>query len=523
MTERKRILVIGAGVSGLTAIKSCLEEDLQPVCFERDDQLGGVWYYTEDLRPGQSSAAYKSIISNNTKETLCFSDFPLRKEDPAYLPYDAVTQYLVNYANHFGLGKYIHYNRNVVKVEMCKDYETTGQWDVSYVEGGNGGGDVTVETFDGIMMCSGGGLGKPYIPAIPGLDKFKGITIHGNAYRQPAPFIGKKVIVVYLSVRSPYIVSPRIANDGWPTTMFIAQRIRQMLPACVGNNKLDKSSPCTIYSPGSAQRTQKSAGVMVNDEILDRIACNHVNVVPEIARITETSVEFIDGSVIDDVDVIILATGYEISYPIIDETLIFDETEKLNLYRYILPLGLKHNTLMIIGILLKFIPTTFNVLELQSRWSARLLSGRLNLPNMKTMVNDIHTRPRVGRLYDPLLCTSYQDDIARDIGVLPTLWNLLFPDPRLIYEYYMGPAIGAWYRLRGPATWDGAKQTILSTWDNTKYPLNKTTNAIKSEKSFLFKQSLFLAGGLCFVYLLVNREKSFQLINWIEQLCPRNK
>ncbi|XP_077867081.1 flavin-containing monooxygenase 5-like [Saccoglossus kowalevskii] len=79
---------------------------------------------------------------------------------------------------------------------MCKDYETTGQWDVSYVEGGNGGGDVTVETFDGIMMCSGGGLGKPYIPAIPGLDKFKGITIHGNAYRQPAPFIGKKVIVV---------------------------------------------------------------------------------------------------------------------------------------------------------------------------------------------------------------------------------------------------------------------------------------------------------------------------------------
>ncbi|XP_006819046.1 dimethylaniline monooxygenase [N-oxide-forming] 4-like [Saccoglossus kowalevskii] len=336
MEDKKRILIIGAGVSGLTAIKSCLEEDLQPVCFERDNQLGGIWYYTEDLRPGQSSAAYKSIISNNSKETLCFSDFPFQKEDPALVTYDTITQYLVNYANHFGLGKYIYYNRNVVKVEMCKDYETTGQWDVSYVDGGSG--DVTVETFDGIMVCSGGGFGKPYIHAISGLDKFKGITIHGNAYRQPAPFIGKKVIVVgsshtagdiscelgrnqcskvYLCVRRPVMVMTRISLDGgWNPDMFLTQRLRQMLPAWFSNYKFN-----TFYSTA----TQESPGTMVNDEILYRIACNHVNVVPEIARITEKSVEFIDGRVIDDVDVIVFATGYEISYPIIDEALIFGE------------------------------------------------------------------------------------------------------------------------------------------------------------------------------------------------------
>ena len=36
------VLVIGAGVCGLTAIKACLEEGLNPVCFERYDDLGEV-------------------------------------------------------------------------------------------------------------------------------------------------------------------------------------------------------------------------------------------------------------------------------------------------------------------------------------------------------------------------------------------------------------------------------------------------------------------------------------------------
>ena len=32
--------IIGAGVCGLTAIKACLEEGLQPVCFEQYDHAG---------------------------------------------------------------------------------------------------------------------------------------------------------------------------------------------------------------------------------------------------------------------------------------------------------------------------------------------------------------------------------------------------------------------------------------------------------------------------------------------------
>lgn len=43
----KRIAIIGSGASGLTAIKSCLDEGLTPVCFERTDDIGGLWNYKE--------------------------------------------------------------------------------------------------------------------------------------------------------------------------------------------------------------------------------------------------------------------------------------------------------------------------------------------------------------------------------------------------------------------------------------------------------------------------------------------
>ena len=41
----RRVAIIGAGCSGLTAIKSCLEEGLVPVCFERSNCIGGLWNY----------------------------------------------------------------------------------------------------------------------------------------------------------------------------------------------------------------------------------------------------------------------------------------------------------------------------------------------------------------------------------------------------------------------------------------------------------------------------------------------
>uniref|UniRef100_A0A3P8SZE3 Flavin-containing monooxygenase n=1 Tax=Amphiprion percula TaxID=161767 RepID=A0A3P8SZE3_AMPPE len=43
--EAQRVAVIGAGPSGLTSIKACLEEGLEPTCFESSYDIGGLWKF----------------------------------------------------------------------------------------------------------------------------------------------------------------------------------------------------------------------------------------------------------------------------------------------------------------------------------------------------------------------------------------------------------------------------------------------------------------------------------------------
>lgn len=42
---RRRVAVVGGGSSGLACIKCCLDEGLEPVCFESSDDIGGLWRF----------------------------------------------------------------------------------------------------------------------------------------------------------------------------------------------------------------------------------------------------------------------------------------------------------------------------------------------------------------------------------------------------------------------------------------------------------------------------------------------
>ena len=73
MTE---VAIIGAGASGLAAIKCCLDEGLRPVCFERTKHIGGLWHYTDQPIEGQA-CVMKSTVINTSKEMMSYSDFPI--------------------------------------------------------------------------------------------------------------------------------------------------------------------------------------------------------------------------------------------------------------------------------------------------------------------------------------------------------------------------------------------------------------------------------------------------------------
>lgn len=185
-----KIAIIGAGVSGLTAIKCCLDEGLEPVCFEKCSDIGGLWKFSQQGR--STGSVYESTVINTSKEMTCFSDFPAPKHFPPFMPHGYVVQYLHMYAKKFDLLKHIHFKATVLDISRTPNHRETGQWKVTLAIGE---GKVNESIFDAVMICNGH-LSKPFFPKFNGLDRFQGRKLHSHEYKSYRGFEGKAVLVI---------------------------------------------------------------------------------------------------------------------------------------------------------------------------------------------------------------------------------------------------------------------------------------------------------------------------------------
>lgn len=194
----KRVAVIGAGSSGLTSIKCCLEEGLTPVCFEMSDDIGGLWRYREETPDAEdrlNASVYKSCSINTSKEMMSFSDFPIPADFPPFMPHNKVLEYFRMYASHFNLLSSIQFNTKVVQVSRTDDHTKTGRWTVTTRNLKDGDAEDISEDFDAVMVCSGHHR-FPHRPAFEGTSRFKGEIIHSSEYKNQSKFADKKVLVV---------------------------------------------------------------------------------------------------------------------------------------------------------------------------------------------------------------------------------------------------------------------------------------------------------------------------------------
>lgn len=189
--SKVRVAIVGAGGSGLTAIKCCLDEGLTPVCFEQERYVGGMWNFTEEN--SVSSSVYRSTVINTSKEMMCFSDFPVPKEFPPFMHNTYVMKYFQLYAENFGLQKYIFFGHQVLNISKSNDFEISGKWLVTtkFCEDN----ESNIQHFDAVLICTGHHW-QPSWPTFKGMDTFLGPQIHSHSYKDFMGYEGKTVLVV---------------------------------------------------------------------------------------------------------------------------------------------------------------------------------------------------------------------------------------------------------------------------------------------------------------------------------------
>ncbi|MUM19259.1 NAD(P)/FAD-dependent oxidoreductase [Mycobacterium sp. CBMA271] len=163
-------VVVGAGQAGLAAATALIDRGLRPVILDAGSEPGGAWKHYYDSLTLFSPARYSGMVGRS---------FP---GDPDRYPRrDEVIEYLRDYA-------------------VRLDVEFRLRCQVARVGEDVGGYALTTECGDTlitpILISATGTHGNPYIPAIPGLEKFTGHQLHAGQYREAAQFGGQRVVVV---------------------------------------------------------------------------------------------------------------------------------------------------------------------------------------------------------------------------------------------------------------------------------------------------------------------------------------
>lgn len=101
--DKKQVAIIGAGISGLVACKYCLSKGFEPVVFESESDIGGVWAKT-----------IKTTRLQQPKTMYQFSDFPWPSTVTDVFPtQQQIHDYLRSYAKRFDLAPYIKLHSKV--------------------------------------------------------------------------------------------------------------------------------------------------------------------------------------------------------------------------------------------------------------------------------------------------------------------------------------------------------------------------------------------------------------------------
>lgn len=403
----KKVCLIGAGSSGLTAAKTLFERNIPFDCFEKGSGVGGLWRYQNDNR---MSAAYRSLHINTSRDKMNFADYPMPRDYPDFPHHSLVLRYLEDFTDHFVFRDRIQFQTSVVSVVPQSD----------------GTFQVTTEDHQGRrqsrvysdVLVANGHHWNPRYPDFAG--EFTNETMHSHHYRTPDSMVGKRVLVVGMGNSGCDIAceTSRVARRVFLST----RRGAHIIPKYMFGKPLDKVAPKWMWTHAPFWLFQRVFGLAlrisrgrlnkfglpvpehrileehptISSDLLNLIGHGEINIKSNVSELSGRSVHFEDGSS-EEIDVIIYATGYNVSVPFIDNRILNTEQNEVRLYKRVVHPD--YPGLYFIGLVQPW-GAIMPLAEGQGKWVADLLQGKCGLPTPEEMKADVlDERNKVRRRY----------------------------------------------------------------------------------------------------------------------------
>jgi len=170
-----RVAIVGSGFGGLGMAIRLKERGIHDFAvLERADDVGGVW--RDNRYPGCACDVQSHLYS--------FSFAPNPSWTRRFSPQPEIRAYLARCADEFGIRPHIHFRTDVERAE----------WDAGALRWRltTSRGVMTAE----VLVAAPGALSEPRLPAVPGLEAFRGEVFHSARWDESAELTGRRVAVV---------------------------------------------------------------------------------------------------------------------------------------------------------------------------------------------------------------------------------------------------------------------------------------------------------------------------------------
>jgi cation diffusion facilitator CzcD-associated flavoprotein CzcO len=310
MMRNPDAIIVGAGPAGLACAVTLRAAGLDVTVLDKADSVGSAWRHHYDRLHLHTDRGHSGLPG-----------MAMPPSYPAYPSRAQMVAYLEGYAAHFDI-------RPVFNTEISTIRRDGTRWRADLGQNSIAAPLIVVAT---------GVAGAPYRPSWPGQETYPGPIVHSSDYRNPAPYAGKRVLVVgfgnsggeialdladagvdvALSVRGPVQVLPRDLL-GFPILSWAI--LYRRLPARLVdrlNGPILRLAVGNIEKLG-LQRAAKGPREMVEDDgrvplidigTLAKIRDGSIGVRGGIERFASDGVVFSNGRS-ERFDAVILATGF---------------------------------------------------------------------------------------------------------------------------------------------------------------------------------------------------------------------